>query len=99
MSTPFYFIDDVMTITGFGICRDSDGNQYRREITQPLQKFGKCRFIVSGEVGYSDNGETFVTVDYGDGTCDNTGTFKWANGEKEFVIGKRIRERIANRNQ
>ncbi|MFW5753205.1 MAG: hypothetical protein ACOCV9_00225 [Marinilabiliaceae bacterium] len=99
MSAPFYFKDDVMTITGSGTCTDSDGNEYQREITQPLQKAGDCRFIVSGEVEYSANGETFGTVDYGDGTCDNTGTFKWENGEKEFVIGKRIRERIANRNQ
>jgi hypothetical protein len=99
MGTPFYHGDDVMEMTGYGLCSDSDGNEYRREITRALQKQGGCRFIVSGEVVYLANGQAFGTVDYGDGTCDNNGTFRWANGEKEFVIGQRIRERISNRNQ
>jgi hypothetical protein len=98
MGTPFYHGDDVMEINGYGLCSDSDGNEYRREITRTLQKQGGCRFIVSGEVDYSADGQVFGTVDYGDGTCDNNGAFRGANVKKEFVIGQRIRERIANRN-
>ncbi|MGQ1947220.1 hypothetical protein ACT3CD_09005 [Geofilum sp. OHC36d9] len=99
IGTPFYYVDDVMTINGYGTCTDSDGNQYRRDITKTLQKQGGCRYLVSGTVSYAANGLTFGTVDYGDGTCDNIGTFTSINGETEFIIGKRVRERISNRNK
>jgi hypothetical protein len=99
IGTPFYYVDDVITIDGYGTCNDSDGNQYRRDITKTLQKQGGCRYLVSGTVSYSANGLTFATVDYGDGTCDNTGTFTSINGETEFIIGKRVRERISNQNK
>ena len=95
IDTPFYYLDDVMTIEGYGTCTDSDGNQYRRDITNTLQKQGGCRYLVSGTVSYSANGLTFATVDYGDGTCDNIGTFTSINGETEFIIGERVRERIS----
>ncbi|MGQ1891098.1 hypothetical protein ACT29H_11725 [Thermophagus sp. OGC60D27] len=98
LGTQFYHGDDVIGINGFATCTDSDGNEYRREITEKLQKQGGCRFLVSGEVTFSNNGEVFGTVNYGDGTCDNVGEYTTADGTKEFTIGKRIRKRI-NQNQ
>jgi len=99
MNTPFYHGDDEMEITGFARCVDSDGNEYRREIVRPLIKRGGCRYIVSGEVMFSANGLTFAMVNYGDETCDNTAVIVTAKGRKEFIIGKRLRERIINRLQ
>jgi len=99
LGTPFYLGDDVLLITGYATCFDSDGNEYRREITEKLQKQGGCRFLVSGKVDYSNNGEVFATIDYGDGTCDNVAEYSSAEGTKEFIIGKRIRKYRSNQNQ
>lgn len=99
MGTPFYHGDDVMGITGFATCKDSDGNEYTREIKEQLQKRGGCRYLVSGEVEYSANGLAFGSVNYGDGTCDNVATMNMARGQKQFRIGERVRERVQNRNQ
>ena len=99
MGTPFYHGDDEMTISGYATCEDSDGNQYRREIKEPLQKRGGCRYLVGGEVEYSANGQAFGAVNYGDGTCDNVANMYMAQGQKQFRIGERVRERVHNRNQ
>jgi hypothetical protein len=99
MGTPFYYGDDEMEISGYATCVDSDGNEYRREITQQLRKMGGCRYIVSGEVMYSVNSLTFGSVNYGDGNCDNLCQMTTAGGQKQVIIGKRVRERIANRIQ
>ncbi len=96
LETPFYHGDDVMEITGYANCEDSDGNVYRKEITEKLVKTGVCRFIVSGEVTLTSNGEVFATIDYGDGTCDNVATLTTSEGTKEFMIGRRVRKWLAN---
>jgi len=93
INTPFDHSDDVFEITGFVNCEDSDGNVYRREITNRLIRKGGCRFIVAGEVTLSKNGVHFATINYGNGECDNLAMMHTANGKKQFEIGKRIRER------
>lgn len=92
MGTPFNFSDDQMSITGFANCMDSDGNEYRREIRQALQLRGDCRYIAEGEVMYSANGLAFGSLNYGDGTCDNTCEMNAAREQKQFAVGKRVRE-------
>jgi len=99
MGTPFYHGDDEMGITGYATCQDSDGNEYTREIKQQLQKRGGCRYLVGGEVEYSANGLAFGSVNYGDGTCDNVANMNMAQGQKQFRIGERVREKVQNRNQ
>jgi hypothetical protein len=99
MGTPFNHGDDVMAITGFATCKDSEGNEYTREIKEQLQKRGNCRYLVSGEVEYSANGLAFGAVNYGDGTCDNMASMNRVQGQKQFRIGERVRERVQNRNQ
>lgn len=99
LDTPFDHSDDVMEITGYTNCEDSDGNTYRREITTKLTKRGDCRFIVSGEVTMSKNGAVFATLDYGNGDCDRIATMTTAEGSKEIEIGKRVRERRQQQNQ
>ncbi len=96
LETPLYYGDDVIEVTGFANCEDSDGNVYRKEITENLVKNGMCRFIVSGEVSMTANGEVFATLNYGDGTCDNVATLTTADGVKEIIIGKRVRICLTN---
>lgn len=93
MATPLDPTDDVFLITGKVTCSDSDGNEYKREITTALMKKGGCRFIVAGEVSLSKNGVLFATINYGDGECDNIATMTTAEGTKQFTIGKCVRER------
>ncbi|MBR8537251.1 hypothetical protein KDU71_16910 [Carboxylicivirga sediminis] len=99
MATPFDPTDDVFEITGNVECVDSDGNSYRREITNRLIKKGGCRWIVAGEVALYKNGVQFATINYGDGECDNIATMTTAEGSEQFVIGKWKRERRQERNQ
>lgn len=99
LDTPLDHMDDVMEITGYTNCEDSDGNIYRREITNALVKRGDCRFIVSGEVTLTKNGAAFATIDYGNGECDRIAVMTTSEGAKEIEIGKRIRERRQQRNQ
>lgn len=91
MDTPLNHWDDIIEITGFVTCEDSDGNSYKRVITTPLIKKGGCRFIVAGEVTLSKNGVEFGTINYGDMECDRIATMTTAKGSKEFVIGQRKR--------
>jgi hypothetical protein len=99
MGTPFNFGDDQMSITGFANCMDSDGNEYRREIKEALKLRGDCRYISAGEVMYSANGLAFGSLNYGDGTCDNTCQMNATKEQKQFAIGKRVRERANKGNQ
>jgi hypothetical protein len=78
--------DDVIEITGSVQVTDSEGNEYSYVITSPLIKTGECRFITEGEITYSQNGEVFAVVDYGDGTCDNVVTVTTSDGTTEMTI-------------
>ncbi len=93
MDTPFIHEDDVFQITGFSLISDSDGDEFKKEITVPLIKTGDCRYIVSGEVTLSQNGTVFAVIDYGDGTCDNIATYTTSEGTVEFIIGQRVRDK------
>ncbi len=99
MDTPLDPSDDIFEITGNVNCEDSDGNTYRREITNRLIKKGGCRWIVAGEVALYKNDVQFATINYGDGECDNIATMSTADGTKQFTIGKYVRERRQERNQ
>ncbi len=91
--------DDVFEITGYSNCADSDGNTFRTEITLPLVKLGTCRYIVEGEVSFSQNEDIFAVVNYGDGTCDDVATLTTEEGTEEFIIGEKVREGIQNQNR
>ncbi|MCU4174061.1 hypothetical protein [Carboxylicivirga sp. N1Y90] len=99
MDTPFDHSDDVINITGYTNCEDSDGNSYNREITTALVKNGECRYIVAGEITLTKNGVEFGVINYGDGKCDNIATLTTAEGTKEFEIGKRHRQRKQDQNK
>jgi len=93
MDTPFNHEDDIFEITGYSLISDSDGNDFKKEITIPLIKTGDCRYIVSGEVTLSQNEVVFAVIDYGDGTCDNIATYTTEDGTVEFIIGQKVRDK------
>lgn len=97
ISTPYIYSDNVFEITGFSSFTDSEGNVYSKSIIEKLVKKGDCRFIVSGLVELSYNTKMFASIDYGDGSCNNLATMTTSKGRKEFIIGKRLRNRVLNR--
>ena len=67
--TPQCF-DDQLYQTGGGTITVNDELVFTRTITVPLYIDKTCRFILSGVVEIS-RGEETMTIDYGDGECDN----------------------------
>ena len=72
--------DNVFEVTGNRTTTFKDGSVHSGVITTALRKELACRFIVSGVVELTRN-DTTVTVDYGDGSCDNKATLTTADGE------------------
>jgi hypothetical protein len=77
-NTPACF-DNVWSITGAGNIVRPSGVVVARSITSPLIVGFNCQYIVSGVVEiYSLQGTW--TMNFGDGTCDNTATVTRPNG-------------------
>jgi len=80
--------NNVFSSTGIWTIIDKDGIEKSVKITTPLIRNAACRFIVSGVVEINANG-TVITVDYGDGTCDNIAIATSNGNEYEIELGKR----------
>lgn len=63
--------DDVYFVTGSADGTDINGDAFSVNITQALEVQIGCYFIKSGRLDLLNPGYTTITVDYGDGTCDN----------------------------
>lgn len=75
--------DDKYYLTGQGSVVINDTATYSKVITTPLLIDSSCEFITSGVVELDRNGSV-VTIDYGDGTCDNKATVT-ADGTTEEI--------------
>jgi hypothetical protein len=71
LDTPEDMTDDKVQITAAVDVAVSDGGTYHKETAEPLIKLGDCRWFVQGVVDIEINGETTISIDYGDGECDN----------------------------
>ncbi|MCR8666883.1 hypothetical protein NO995_04275 [Aestuariibaculum sp. M13] len=81
--------DDEKTITGSSTFTDASGAIFTVEITTPLVKPADCRFIASGVKTYT-TAEGTITVDYGDGTCDDVATKTDVEGNvTEITLGRK----------
>ncbi len=87
-ATEFDPSDDVIEITGKVVVSDSKKNSYSKIITSPLIKTGECRFISKGIIEYKNSFGKFATVDYGNGTCDNTATRTTQDGTTTITLGR-----------
>lgn len=76
--------DNVYQITGNWQTTFPSGATRTATITSPLIVKLNCPSIVKGIITFTRNGET-STLDFGDGTCDNTATFT-INGVSFTII-------------
>ena len=71
MNTISVWWDDVYQLTGEAHGVNSAGADYQYNITTPLKKKLNCQWIVSGVLTLQVTGLPLITMDYGDGTCNN----------------------------
>jgi hypothetical protein len=71
MNTIAVWWDDVYQLTGEAHGVNSAGANYQYNITTPLKKKLNCQWIVSGVLTLEVTGLPLITMDYGDGTCNN----------------------------
>ncbi len=80
--------DNVFSITGTWKTTRKNGIVRTAKITTPLIRKAACKFIVSGIVEINKN-DKIITIDYGNGECDNL-AMGYSNGkEYEIQLGKR----------
>lgn len=60
----------------------ADGNTYVMNVTSPLMTADNCDYLVSGVMTLNKNGLE-ITVDFGDGTCDDIVTVIYPDGTEE----------------
>lgn len=63
---------------------EADGNTYAVEIIEDLQGNSSCEHMTSGTMLASKNGLA-VTVDFGNGNCDDVATIIYPNGATEEI--------------
>ena len=81
--------DDMIQIIGYTNAVTSDGDDYMKEILEPLIRIRDCRFIVQGVVTHTLNGELVSSLDYGDGECDNVAILTLDGEEIEIDLSIR----------
>ena len=81
-------MDDVILISG-DITITSGEDVFIKEITEELMKKGDCRWIVDGIIEFTENGTLLLTIDYGDGECDDIAIVTYQGEEYEITIGGR----------
>lgn len=82
--------DDVVVITGNWETVNKEGETKKVTITTPLRREFACKYVVSGVVEIVKSGETF-TLNYGDGSCDDSATLTNPDGTTEEITLKRKR--------
>lgn len=65
--------NDVYEITGIIAGETSNGISYKKEIVEPLVLSRDCFWSTKGVIG-TTIGEASISIDFGDGTCDNVVT-------------------------
>jgi hypothetical protein len=73
-NTPIYRWDDTYEISGSASGDHSNGNSFVSSITSPIGINIGCGFPVSGVIDFTPSGLPTRTIDYGNGTCDQTFT-------------------------
>lgn len=78
--------DNVFEITGNWASTFKNGNTHSYEVVIPLRREIICHYFVSGSVNIVRTNFSGV-FDYGDGNCDNSATFTFADGTvKEITL-------------
>lgn len=80
-SETFKFADDVWSVKGGGSGVNIDGKNYTFTITSALIYKSGCFFPVSGEIEFIVPNEEPISINYGNGECDDVATTKVGDGE------------------
>ncbi|MDX2001581.1 MAG: hypothetical protein SFW35_04070 [Chitinophagales bacterium] len=86
--------DDEYEITGTANGEISDGTDYTIDISAPLLYKVLCQgstyplysIVVDGELTYSLNGTEVAVLDYGNGTCDASGSITYGGTTYNIVV-------------
>jgi len=78
--------DDAFQITGHAAGIRRDGKAFSWEITEPMVISNNCRWIRKGIKAISLEGQSEITVDYGDNVCDNIATASQEGVSKEIKL-------------
>jgi hypothetical protein len=70
--TPWFWLDDEYLISGTSTGTAAMGQTYTFTTLAPLHVKLSCHYITEGIISYLGQGLPEITLDYGDGTCDNT---------------------------
>ena len=76
--------DNVFLVTGNWTTEFSNGDVNSGLVTTALRREATCPFFVSGVVQLTHNNLT-GTLDFGDGTCDNTAVFTGPGGNQTII--------------
>jgi hypothetical protein len=80
--------DDVFLRSGSGLVVTSEGDEFSREITEPLLFDRSCQYIKSGVIELNKAG-TEIIIDFGDGECDEWATITKDGESTEVDLSKR----------
>ncbi len=78
--------DDVISITGGSSGKNREGRSFTVSIKSALEKMANCKFISKGTMDITPDGLKTRTVDFGNGTCDATGTFTVGGNTFTFTM-------------
>lgn len=70
--------------TGNSLTQFSNGDRFAVEITTPLRDESSCQYTVSGVIATTEN-SAVITLNYGDGECDNIATQTDADGNETTI--------------
>ncbi|WP_024770729.1 hypothetical protein [Aquimarina macrocephali] len=70
--------------TGNSLTEFSNGDRFAVEITTPLRNESSCQYTVSGIIATTEN-SAVITLNYGDGECDNIATQTDADGNETTI--------------
>ena len=84
-NTPLVLSDDVYSVTGSAAGTNRKGVSYTTTVQTPLVKRADCfKYYVSGVINITNSNNKTMTLDYGNGACDNTATVS-VNGRTRTI--------------
>jgi hypothetical protein len=86
LSTPLDFTDDVYSFTGNSSFSSSDGTTLVCNVTTPLTWSFQCAHITAGILAFTYDENIKGTVDFGDGTCDDSALLKIGSYTKTITL-------------
>lgn len=84
-------LDDVWEVTGAMEGVNRNGVAYKATVTTPLRRQANCKWLTKGvlEITSDKHPDVTVSIDYGDGTCDNKAVATAGERTKEIELPKK----------